>query len=191
MYPLNAAPTTPGGRPYTRILLASGTRRCFPLNRAGVSVTGVWGYGDVRGDAGFQVGGNAGLAADARTVAAAGNDPAETVALSAGHTIRIGDEQLYVVGAAPGEPGSLSLTVQRGVNGTTVAAHAVGSALSVYRYPDGVAEACLAQTAAWWRDRQGGPFRPPDHDGCAADGISDAARALLAPFRRRHATLGV
>ena len=63
LYPLNAAPTTPGGRPYTRIMLASGTHRRFPLSRAGVAVSGIWGYGDVREDAGLQVGGNVEIAA--------------------------------------------------------------------------------------------------------------------------------
>lgn len=190
LYPLNAAPTAPGGRPYTRIMLASGTYRRFPLSRAGVAVSGVWGYGDVRADAGLQVGGNSEVAVgDARLTLTAGDG---AIALSSGHTIRIGDEQVYVEGVADDGQGTLKLTVQRGINGTDAATHAVGASVSVYRYPQGVAEACLLQTATWWRERLGGPFRPPEGDDAGEpDGISPAVRTLLAPYRRRNAVLGV
>ena len=191
-YPLNAAPSAPGGRPYTRIMLASGTHRRFPLNRAGVSVRGVWGYGDVREDIGLQVSGNAEVVPGDGTIStsAAGNVAS---VLSPGHTIRIDDEQLYVVGVVDDGQGMLTLTVQRGVNGTEAATHAVGSAVSVYRYPKGVSEACLLQTAIWWRERLGGPFRSLDADGdCSGiDGISPTVRTLLAPYRRRNAVMGV
>ena len=53
-YPLNAAPTEPDGRPYTRLVATAGGRR-FPLSRGGVIITGAWGYGDVREDTGLQV----------------------------------------------------------------------------------------------------------------------------------------
>ena len=173
LYPLNSAPTVPGGRPYTRVMLASGTRRRFPLNRAGIEISGVWGYGDVREDAGLQVSGDAAVAADAGTVAVSATDAAGAVPLSAGHTIRIDDEQLHVGSASADEAGVTTLAVRRGVNGTTAATHAVGVGVSVYRYPQGVAEACLLQAAAWWRERLGGPFRPPGGDGEGGDcGVS-------------------
>ena len=190
LYPLNAAPGIPGGRPYTRILLASGAHRRFPLNRAGVAVSGVWGYGDVREDAGLQVSGDAQVGTGDGSLTVTAGDGA--IALSAGHTIRIGDEQLYVVGVSDDGQGMLTLTVQRGINGTEVSTHAVGAPVSVYRYPGGVAEACLLQAAVWWRERLAGPFKPPDgNDYGAMDGISPTARTLLAPYRRRHAVLGV
>ena len=189
LYPLNAAPAEPGGRPYTRILLASGVHRRFPLSRAGVAVNGVWGYGDVREDAGWQVGGNAEVALGDSTIVVASGDGA--IALSTGHTIRIGDEQLYLVGVAVGQ-GMLTLTVQRGINGTEAATHAVGAPVSVYRYPRGVAEACLLQAAVWWRERLGGPFQRPDGDDDGEiGGVSPTVRTLLAPYRRRNAVLGV
>ena len=190
LYPLNAAPTAPGGRPYTRVMLASGTHRRFPLSRAGVAVSGVWGYGDVREDAGLQVGGNAEVAAGDDALAITPGDGA--IALSPGHTIRIDDEQLFVTGVADDGQGALTLTVQRGINGTAAVTHAVGAPVSVYRYPRGVAEACVLQAAVWWRERLGGPFRPPESgDGGDVGGISPAVRALLAPYRRRNAALGV
>lgn len=190
LYPLNAAPTVPGGRPYTRIMLASGTHRRFPLSRAGVAVSGIWGYGDVREDAGLQVGGNVEIAADDAALTLTAGDGA--IVLSAGHTIRIDDEQLYLEGVADDGQGALTVTVRRGMNGTAASAHAVGAPVSVYRYPRGVAEACLLQTAVWWRERLAGPFKPPDgNDYGAMDGISPTVRTLLAPYRRRNAALGV
>ena len=188
-YPLNAAPTAPDGRPYTRLVATAGGRR-FPLSRGGVIIAGAWGYGDVREDTGLQVSGAGATAEDTEiTVAAVGGGPAGS--LSAGHTVRIGDEQMYVASAADGQ-GATTLTLQRGVNGTTPAAHAVGSGVSVYRYPSAVTAACLQQAAVWWRERLGAPFPPPDDDGQGgADGISVAVRTLLNPYRRRAAVFGV
>ncbi len=189
-YPLNAAPTEAGGRPYTRIVATAGGRR-FPLSRGGVIVAGAWGYGDVREDAGLQVSGAEAAPADnAITVAASDDGP--SVALSAGHTVRIGDEQMYVTAVSDDGQGTITLAVQRGVNGATPATHAVGSGVSVYRYPSAVTEACLQQAAAWWRERLGAPFTLPEGDGRGdACGISPAVRALLGPYRRRVAVLGV
>ena len=187
LYPLNAAPAEPGGRPYTRIMLA-GKHRRFPLSRAGVAVRGVWGYGDVREDTGVRIGGDA--AVDDETVAVS-TPGAGAAMLSAGHTIRIDDEQLYVGGVADDGQGALTLAVQRGLNGTERSAHTAGSAILVHRYPKGVSEACLQQAAVWWRERFGGPFAPPEGDGGDVGGVSPTVRTLLAPYRRRNAVLGV
>lgn len=191
LYPLNARPTEPGGGPYTRILLTSGGRR-FPLNRAGIAVNGIWGYSDVREDAGLRVADSLPVAVGDTRVKVQPVSPDAAVPLSAGHTIRIDDEQLYVTAAA-GKDGT-ALTVRRGVNGTAASAHAAGAGLSVYRYPEAVSEACLLQAADWWRERFAGPFLPAG--GAAADGkdvggVSTTARTLLAPYRRRNAVLGV
>ena len=189
LYPLNGAPTEPGGRPYTRVMLAGKYRR-FPLNRAGVRVSGVWGYGDVREDAGQQIADGSAVTAGAVAVVVAPVSVGAAVPLSAGHTVRIGDEQLYVTDVTAGV-GKTTLSVQRGVNGTVALAHAVGAGVSVYRYPSGVAEACLLQAAVWWRERLGGPFAPPEGDGGDVGGVSPTVRTLLAPYRRRNAVLGV
>ena len=189
-YPLNAAPTEAGGRPYTRIVATAGGRR-FPLSRGGVIIAGAWGYGDVREDTGLQVSGAEVATGDTEiTVAASGGGPA--VSLAAGHTVRIGDEQIYVTAASADVEGTITLAVQRGVNGTTPATHSVGSGVSAYRYPAAVTEACLQQAAVWWRERLGGPFLLPEGDGRGdVGGISPAVRALLKPYRRRAAALGV
>ena len=188
-YPLNAAPAEPDGRPYTRIVATAGGRR-FPLSRGGVIITGAWGYGDVREDTGLQVSGAGATMEDAEiTVAASGGVSAQ---LSAGLTVRVGDEQMYVTNADDDGQGGTKLTVQRGVNGTAPATHGVGSGVSVCRYPSAVTEACLQQATVWWRARLGAPFQSLEGDGRSdADGISPAVRALLKPYRRRVAALGV
>ena len=195
-YPLNAAPTEPDGRPYTRIVATAGGRR-FPLSRGGVSVAGAWGYGDVREDTGLQVSDDGAAAEDTEIiVAASGGGP--SVSLSAGNTVRVGDEQVYVTGVADNGQDATILTVQRGVNGTTPAAHAAGSGVSVYRYPPAVTEACLQQAAVWWRERLSAPFRPDtafnlstgEAGGDVGD-ISPLVRGLLNPYRRRTAVFGV
>ena len=187
LYPLDAAPTQPGGRPYTRIAAAAGAGRRFPSGRAAVSITGVWGYGSVRPDTGLRIAAGAALPADATTIAAA---PAAT-AVSAGHTIRIDDEDLYVTAAAVDRTAdTTALTAMRGVNGSTAAQHDAGAVITAYRYPAAVSESCRRLVMAWWRERANAPFAPA---GPAAndDGIDPAARALLEPFRRRLAALGV
>ena len=190
LYPLNGAPAEPGGRPYTRIMLASDARRRFPLSRAGVAINGVWGYGDVREDAGQQIAAGSAATATAAAVVVSPVSADAAIPLSAGHTVRIGPEQLYVVDTTAGV-GKTTLSVRRGVNGTTPAAHAVGASVSVYRYPKAVTEACLQQAAAWWRERQTTPLPPPDADRGDAGHASPMVRALLEPYRRRTATLGV
>ena len=193
-YPLNAAPTEPGGRPYTRIVATAGGRR-FPLSRGGVIINGAWGYGDVREDTGLQVSGGA-AAGDTEVTVGASVDV--SAPLSAGHTVRVGEEQMYVTAVSDDGQGTITLAVQRGVNSTTPATHGVGSGVSVYRYPSAVTEACLLQAAVWWRERFGAPFQPDTaFDRSTGDGrgdvggISPAVRALLKPYRRRAAALGV
>ena len=188
-YPLNAAPTEPDGRPYTRIVATAGGRR-FPLSRGGVIVAGAWGYGDVREDTGLQVSGAEAASGDTEvTVAASGGVSAP---LSAGHTVRIGNEQMYVTATSDDGQGTTTFAAQRGVNGTMPATHGVGSGVSVYRYPAAVTEACLQQATAWWRERFSAPFRPME-GGVGREGgdISPAVRALLNPYRRRVAVFGV
>ena len=125
-----------------------------------------------------------------KAAAADGGAPA---GLAPGHTIRIGDEQLYVVNAVTDTAAkTITLTVRRGINGTTASAHAVAAPIAVYRYPKGVAEASLLQAAVWWRERLSAPFRPPEGEaGGDVDGVSPAVRALLNPYRRRTAAFGV
>ena len=190
LYPLDAAPASPGGRPYTQLAAADGSGRRFPTGQAAVSINGVWGYGSVREDTGLRIAAGAALPADAAAIVAT---PASS-ALSAGHTIRIDDEDLYVAAAAMDTTANTTtLAVKRGVNGSRAATHAAASGITAYRYPAAVSEACLRLATAWWRERVNAPFAPANRSAADAvdDGIDPAARALLEPFRRRLAALEV
>jgi hypothetical protein len=71
--------------------------------------------------------------------------------LGPAQTVLIDGEQLYVT-AISGN----TLTVERGVNGTTAATHSGGVSLYRYDYPELVAQACLDLSKVVFRDRDMG-----------------------------------
>ena len=192
LYPLNAEPGQPWGRPYTRLLVNpdSSANSRFPQGSATVEIIGKWGFQEVTADSGTVIKDNSPIGpSDNRLMvkaATAGNAGALTV--SAGHTLAIGEEQLYVTGQS-GQSGQMEaeLTVQRGVNGTTAASHDAGAAVAVYRYPTAVAEACLQLASQLWQDRgytsiaagggRGGVGTGPVR-GLAVERLLDAYRKL-------------
>ena len=145
LYPLDAAPTQPWGRPYTRLAVShdASAGRCFPTGPATVEITGRWGFREVKADSGTAIKDDADLEAlDTRLTLVEGG------ILSAGQTLSVGAEQLYVA-AVDGE----DVTVERGVNGTDAAVNPAGSAIAVYRYPGPVTEACLQLASQMWHNR--------------------------------------
>ena len=97
LLPFNADPASVGNpisRPYTR-LLATGTggRSCFPPGRGNVEVSGVWGWWQHLRRASQVV--NAAADADATTLTVSASQQDRTE-IAAGHTLLIGDEQVYV-----------------------------------------------------------------------------------------------
>ncbi len=192
LYPLNAEPGQPWGRPYTRLLVNpdSSAKSRFPQGSATVEIAGKWGFQEVTADSGTVIKDNSPIGpSDTRLmVKAAVSRNAGAVTVSAGHTLAIGEEQLYVTGQS-GQSGQMEaeLTVQRGVNGTAAASHDAGAAVAVYRYPTAVAEACLQLASQLWQDRGytpiaagggrtgvgGGPGR-----GLAVERLLDAYRKL-------------
>lgn len=131
-------PTDAPGRraPYWEIATAPGGRYGFPWNaRRGVELVGKLGYWED-------------LLAVGTLGAAVATTNGTTITLTAGHglealqTIRVDDEQMYLTTVAGN-----TLTVERGVNGTTAAAHLDGAGVSVYRYPAPIVEATRLQAA--------------------------------------------
>ena len=177
LYPPDAAPAQPWGRPYTRIAVAPeygpGGRRedgyCL------VEITGRWGYREVAADTGVTIGAGPGVGpADTGLTVSDGG------ALSAGQTLSIGTEQLYVAAATGAE-----LTVARGVNGTAAAAHQAGAAIGVYRYPGPVVEACLQLATELWQGRNRvGTDREGRQSGRGASGLGKEVEGLLGAYRK-------
>ncbi len=79
-------------------------------------------------------------------------DVASGAALAVGQTILVESEQMYITAISTN-----TLTVRRGVNGTTAAAHATDTDVYVCLYPDCVREATIIQTSRLWR-RSDAPF---------------------------------
>jgi hypothetical protein len=193
LYPLNAEPDEPWGRPYTRIKVAAGSTRRFVGGHEAVIVDGVWGYNRRLVNSGWLVADMAPVGSGETSIAVAARSGVTPLAVSAGHTIRIGDEQLYVTSAdRTGGVATATLVVERGVNGTSAAAHASARAASLFRYPDAVAEACLLLASSWWRQRDAAPFSAAvEHQTSESAGVDRAVQRLLEPFLRRTAALGV
>lgn len=197
LYPLNAEPDAPWGRPYTRIRVAPGSTRRFVGGHGAVIVDGVWGYNRRLVDSGWLVADMAPVGSGDTSIAVAAGNGVTPLAVSAGHTIRIDDEQLYVTsvdrtGGGATLVATATLVVEREVNGTSAAAHLSGQAASLFRYPDAVAEACLLLASSWWRQRDAAPFSAAvEHQTSESAGVDRAVQRLLEPFLHRTAALGV
>lgn len=90
-----------------------------------------------------------------------------------GQTIMIGTEQMLVSSISGN-----NLTATRGLNGTTAAAHADNSDISILRWPSSIERAALVQTARIWT-------RSADFEPFFVDAEVDTdVRLLLEPYRK-------
>lgn len=176
--PSNAAYESPP-QPYTRLCVTPHGTYSFPARiPRGVQVVGSWGYYQALQRLTATAGAIASTSTTSVTVSAG-------TEFSIGQTLLIDSEQLYVSGVS-----GTTLTVVRGVNGTTAATHGAASAIDVYTYPV-IGEACLYQSAL---DRLGGSnpgglagggdFEQPIRSG----GLHPFARRMLEPFLRVEAS---
>lgn len=135
--PYNARRSTPP-RPYTSLFITPNAQQWFPSAiRRGVKITGKWGFSDFTVPASSLSGDvNASVTTFPVTSGAA---------YSPGHVGSIGTEQVFIDSIATN-----NLTVRRGQNGTTAAAHLSGVALDVFDFGS-IAEACLMQAARLWK----------------------------------------
>jgi hypothetical protein len=182
LYPLNAEPQQPWGRPYSRVLVdtEAGSKVVFPSGKSTVEINGKWGFREVVEDsgAGINEGGALGSTDTTLTVA-------DGSRFAIGQTVLIESEQLYLTGISTDD-----LTVERGVNGTTAASHPDGADIFIYRYPGSVVEACLLQGSRLWRRRGGDSISTAG--GRSVNGALDPeVRRLLSPYRRPPVGLDV
>ncbi len=179
LYPLNAEPQQAWGRPYTRILvdIEGGSRSALPSGGPTVEVAGKWGFREVTEDSGANVNeGGSFTSADTTLTVTDGSK------FSVGDTISIESEAIYITAISTND-----LTVTRGVNGTTAAAHDDATDVSLYRYPGTVVEACLMQATRLWKRKDSayahaGDGRADRSDG--GGGLDPGVERLLAPYRR-------
>ncbi len=176
LLPLNADPASagnPNSRPYTQLLATGdGGRACFPYGRGNVEVSGLWGWWQHLRRVSQVVGAAVDMGASTLMLSALQAGRAE---IAAGHTLLIGDEQVYVR-ARDGE----TLTVDRGVNGTTAEAIPKDSPIDIHVYPAPVSEAALLIAARLWQGARGGvdDWQP------LGIGMDSDVGLLLSPYRK-------
>ena len=180
--PANADPT--GGhdssRPLTRVVVDTdaGTKTAWPTGRQTVQIAGQWGYWRRLRTATDTLN-------EALDATETGVDVSTRTDVETGHTISIDSEQMYVQSYSTN-----TLTVARGVNGTTAASHSTGAAISIYGYPAPISEAALLQAARLWRRKDnlllsGEAARRMGMRG--VPGLDPDVTALLSPYRRLSA----
>jgi len=118
--------------------------------KKGVEIVGTWGYGD----------GTSATPYVADTTTAEPIDAGETAIdvtsasnLSAGHTLLLvdataGNEQMYITSIS-----SNTITVEKGVNGTSDLGHTTDKQLYYYRYPRDIMQACIDLSVALYQNR--------------------------------------
>ncbi len=115
--------------------------------RKGVQIAGIWGYGDGISATPYVVDTTL-----ATTISSASTTTVVVTAvtnLSAGQIILMDTEQMYIYSIS-----STTLTVERGVNGTTAAtSHTAGISLYIYQYPADIRQACIDLSVALYQNR--------------------------------------
>jgi hypothetical protein len=175
LYPLNEYPkirleTNPNGS-------YSGFAYGIPK---GISITGVFGYGESATpyESRTTLVGNI-LAGATSLIVADGQ------LLKTGETIRIDTEQMFVK-----EIVTNTLTVQRGVNGTTGAAHTSAATVYAYVYPGDITQATLIMAMRMWKRKDSGYLdtvgNPETGYYHIAKGVDPDVLELVEPYRRQE-----
>ena len=163
LLPANAQPTKAWGRPYTSILaLARGTKQVFLPGQNNYQVVARWGYREHAEASGATVN-ETYTSSDVTLTVSSG------AAFAIGQTLLVESEQLLITNIATND-----LTVVRGMNGTTAASHASGTAISILRVPPSVERAALELASRLWD-------QAPDFD---RTGLDRDINAMLAPYKR-------
>ena len=178
LYPLEARPNTPSGRPYFALkkIIRSGAGG-FPLGIQSVEVEGEWGFRKVSLFVDTYVDNNGGSV----TKASRSLSLDDTRHMKAGETVVIRGEQLFVK-----QVGASVLNVVRGVNETEAKELLDGDEVLRIMYPAEVVESTLLLAVDRWR-RRDGVARSDDVAAGASREIYDPAfdvRQLLKPYIR-------
>lgn len=160
------------GPPYNRVeidLSSSDAFQAGPTPQQSVQITGVWGYSADTQAAGT-LGGSINASVTSLVVSSA-------ALVDQGDVLLIDSEAIYV-DTGRSAPTSTTLTVKRGVNGTTAASHTSGAAIARYRAPDDVrrlvradAIASFTQDLAAWGRNVGSGETAAEFQGKALEGL--------------------
>ena len=130
--------------PYWEIAITPDGAETFPRVARAVEIVGKWGFFEdlVR---------SASLMAEGLDATETDIDVDDGTNFEVLQTILVDTEQMYITAIATN-----TLTVVRGVNGTTAATHLDNAVIDVYRYPNEVQEATLMQASRLWTRRASG-----------------------------------
>lgn len=173
--PANAALQSPP-RPYWQICTAPNGRYSFPCGRRGVEISGAWGYYDVLDTS------TATLAEDLDASETA-VDVTSGAAFTPGQVIVIDSERLEISAI-----GTNTLTVERGINGTTAAAHTIGATIRVATFPV-ITQAVMNEALLQFRAKdmpqgiQGGSEFGSEIRAVYSSGLHPFTKRQLTPFR--------
>ena len=130
--------------PKIELKMNEDTAKALNAGQQTLSIAGTWGYSNDTTGALTTTG-----AITSTSVVSWGvNDATD---LEVATTILVDTEQMYITGIS-----SNTLTVERGVNGTTAATHSAGASVYTYIYPSDVVQACLDLGRIFFRDRDAG-----------------------------------
>ncbi len=113
--------------------------------KKGVQIIGLWGYGNGISLTPYIIDTTIAEALDASET---GIDVTSVTNLSAGQVILIESEQVYIYSIS-----ATTLTVERGVNGTTAATHDTGKSIYIYQYPSDVRQTCIELASYFYQNR--------------------------------------
>jgi len=130
--------------PKTRLKLNEDSDKSFHAGQQTLAVAATWGYANDTTPEKTTTG----TIATTTETAFGVNDASD---LSVAHTILVGSEQMYITGIS-----SNTLTVERGVNGTTATTHSAATSVYTYEYNPIVVQAALDLGKVFFRDRDMG-----------------------------------
>ncbi len=187
LLPSNADPTTrenPESRPYWKVWVDvdAGNEDVWTVGVQTVEIAGQWGYWRH-------------LLRATETMDEITSATATSVVVSsradveAGHTLLLDSEQMYVQSYSTN-----TLTVVRGVNGTTAATHAAATVIDIYEYPAAVQEATLIQASRLLK-RKDTAFASssgfPDGSFQSFKAMDPEAKEMLGPLKKWATGVGV
>lgn len=137
---------------YTQLIINrnSATLSCWPTGQRSIKIVGVWGYADDRDNVWQSTGDtvqNNPLASGGTSLTVSDVDGYDIygalVRFQGGQVLKIESE--YLETSLTISTGSNTIGITRGVNGSTAAAHNQNTAISVWRAPEPVRDACIIQ----------------------------------------------
>ena len=152
--------------PKTILKLNEDTTKGLDAGQQTLSILGAWGYtADTVSVTTSDLIGST-TATSVSVTSAANLGPAQT--------ILINTEQLYITSISGN-----TLTVERGVNGTTADTHSGGTSLSRYDYPELVVQACLDLSKIVFRDRDMGAATSIGSGAASITGAEGEIQSIL------------